>query len=274
MGIFPFPKFKKRLKWAYASDEQLRKAGVKASYRTKAQVVLAKVESVFENMGGKKKNLKKAILHGKKGQLTGFEDENIITLEGLGGGGISAGAMVAAATAVLTTINKFFKKKKLGDKETTQPAIITPKSEEYSSDSNAISPENIEALVQSGAKILENTDGTKMLKKPAQNTDGTTSYQTLPIKEEKEESSPSENHQEPETIDQKDKNNKPTGFIPFIKNNPLVAFLGVGVLSGLTYLGVKSFKKKDSKPSKSLSGHSNSKSSKSKSKTLKIEKLK
>jgi hypothetical protein len=272
LGIFPFPKFKKRLKWAYATDAQLQKAKVKSSYRAKAQSVLARLEKVFEGMGGKKKNLRKAILHGKKGQLTGFEDEQVITLEGLGDGGISAGAMIAAATAVLTTINKLFKKKNLGDKETTDGAP-SPSSH---SDSEGITADDVERLVQSGAKIIEKVNGKKHVQKPVQNTDGSTSYESIPIKETSKDVNLPEAHQQiPEAMDLKAQRSEAKGFIPFIKKNPLVAFLGVGVLSGLTYLGIRSSKKKTKQ---SLSGHTAAKKTKQedkpKPKTLKVELLK
>jgi len=111
--------FKKRLKWAYATDSQLEKAKIKKSYAHKSRIVLAKVEKIFEGMGGKKQSLQKAILKGKNGQLKGVCDD-YRSEEDLGSlGAVSSAAMLTAATAVLGLISNIFKKNKLGKEEKT-----------------------------------------------------------------------------------------------------------------------------------------------------------
>ena len=111
--------FSKRLKWAYASDSQRRKAKITKAYAEKSKVVLLKIIKIFEGMGGKRENLKKAILKGKHGQLKGFSNgSGQISHEDLQGlGVVSSAAMVTAATTVLGLISKIFKKNKLGEEE-------------------------------------------------------------------------------------------------------------------------------------------------------------
>ena len=250
---FPFKMFKQRLKWAFANNAQLKKARVSTAYRAKAQKVLHKIEVLFENIGGKKGNIKKAVLKGKKGRLDGlYDDFDYVEdeLEGLGDGGISASAMVTAATALLKIISSIFKKNKLGKKEVKITKASTKSS--MPEVSNGISPEQAEELISAGAEIITNSDGTKSVKKPVIK-DGVTTYETVPIS---------------------NRSNK-AGFFSHIKNNPLMAFLGVGLLSGVAYMGYQAMSGKKPKglpasKSHAISGHSTSK----KSKKLKVEKLK
>ena len=257
-GIFPFPKMKTRLKWAFASDAQLKKAGISKEYRRRNQKVLKTLEAKFVKFGGKRSNIKKAVLAGKKGRLSGFDDYETLNIQGLGDGGISAGAMVTAATAVLTFISRLFKKNKVGDPK-KQP-IISPKSTSSSgANPNAVNQDDIQALINAGAEVITKPDGTKAVKKPIKNADGTTSYETVPF------------------------NNTPTkaGFLSHLKNNPVVAIIGAGLLSGLAYMGYQAMSGKNSQKgiangnrANNNLGNATSTKKKTKPQNLKIEKLK
>lgn len=243
--------FKERLKWAYASTSQLQRAGVKSSYSQKAKKVLAKIEKIFEGMGGKKSNLKKAILKGKKGQLTGtdFSDGQLQTddLDGLGA--ISSAAMLTAATTVLGFIKKIFTKNKLGKKEkvTTVPQSVTQNpattKKMYMSASNSGESDNYsipqDSIVQSNsAEIYSSANPTN-----------------IPT------------------------NKPPNKIVKILKDNPLYAAIGGFGILGLSFWGVSSFMKKKKAKSKaaspSISGHGSKKKKSPKRKTpkLKIEKL-
>ncbi|GAA4457069.1 hypothetical protein [Rurimicrobium arvi] len=100
-------KMSSRLKWAYATPEQASAKGISANTVAKAKKALEKVEKLFEKIGGKKSNLRKAILAGKKGSLSGLGDLGIIPVA----------AAVAAATPLITAVIKIMKDSGLAKKD-------------------------------------------------------------------------------------------------------------------------------------------------------------
>jgi hypothetical protein len=112
-----------RLRYAYLSDAQAQAKGMNLSELKKLRSVKDRAETVYWQAGGKKENLKKAILSGKgnkdkKVPLSGFEgvdgldnvyadeDEyNIIHSDGFEGlGEIASGTAIAAATSAVAAI--------------------------------------------------------------------------------------------------------------------------------------------------------------------------
>lgn len=97
-------KMSSRLKWAYATPEQARAKGISPATVANAKRALAKVEKLFEKVGGKKENLRKAILSGKKGSLHGL-------------GVVPVAAAVAAATPLITAVVKIMRDTGLAKKD-------------------------------------------------------------------------------------------------------------------------------------------------------------
>lgn len=97
-------KMSSRLKWAYATPEQARAKGISPATVANAKRALAKVEKLFEKVGGKKDNLRKAILSGKKGSLHGL-------------GVVPVAAAVAAATPLITAVVKIMRDTGLAKKD-------------------------------------------------------------------------------------------------------------------------------------------------------------
>ncbi|MBS1773908.1 MAG: hypothetical protein JST82_13705 [Bacteroidetes bacterium] len=97
-------KMSSRLKWAYATPEQARAKGVNPAMITRAKHAIEKVEKLFEKVGGKKDNLRKAILSGRKGSLNGL-------------GIVPVAAAVAAATPLITAVVKIMHDTGLAKKE-------------------------------------------------------------------------------------------------------------------------------------------------------------
>jgi len=247
--------FKKRLKWAYATDGQLEKARIKKSYALKSKKVLTRIERIFEGMGGKRKNLKKAILKGKKGQLSGVYDEQYSEEELDGLGVISSAAMLTAATAVLGLISKIFKKNKLGKEE---KVTVNSSQARKRNTSNR----NPNAAV---SRKIYSSNGAG---------DGSMDYHmehgtTTDVAKIKPNAKP------------------PNKLIKILKDNPLYAAVGGISILGLSAWGISSFmkvKKANPKTQTSIAGYSNSKRSKRKirksrkpkskaNRVIKIEKL-
>ncbi|QOI96518.1 MAG: hypothetical protein HRU69_03020 [Flammeovirgaceae bacterium] len=112
-----------KLRYAYLTDAQAQAKGINLSELKKLRSVKDRAETVYWQAGGKKANLKKAILSGKgnkdkKVPLSGFEgvdgldnvyadeDEyNIIHSDGFEGlGEIASGTAIAAATSAVAAI--------------------------------------------------------------------------------------------------------------------------------------------------------------------------
>jgi hypothetical protein len=120
-----------KLRYAYLTDEQAKAKGISLSELKKLRAIKDRAETVYWQAGGKKSNLKKAILGGKgnkdkKVPLSGFEgvdgldnvyadpDEyNIIHSDGLEGlGEIASGTAIAAATSAVAAISAALKQVK------------------------------------------------------------------------------------------------------------------------------------------------------------------
>jgi hypothetical protein len=111
-----------RLRYAYLTDAQAQKLGIDLNQLQKLRTIKDRAETVYWQAGGKKENLKKAILNGKgnkdkKVPLSGLfglddiyqdmDEYNIIhsdpdNLEGLGE--IASGTAIAAATSAVAAI--------------------------------------------------------------------------------------------------------------------------------------------------------------------------
>lgn len=100
-------KMSTRLKWAYATPQQASANKISTVTVAKAKKALEKIEKLFEKIGGKKNNLKKAILSGKKGKLSGLGHLGIIPVA----------AAVAAATPLITAVIKILKDSGLAKKD-------------------------------------------------------------------------------------------------------------------------------------------------------------
>ena len=125
-----FLKVASRIRFAYLSDAKAKEMGMDLSKLNRIRQVKDKVESIYEKAGGKKENLRSAILKGKGNKdkkvnlsglsgllgidgYTGDDQENAIlyarTLSDLGsvdglGEPMTAGAALAASAAVLTPL--------------------------------------------------------------------------------------------------------------------------------------------------------------------------
>jgi len=94
-------KMSSRLKWGYASKEQIQKHGMSLKKWEKSKKALAKVEKLFiKKLRGNKKVLKKVILKGGKGLHGAWP-------EGLGAAPVAA--VVAAATPIIIAVVKILK---------------------------------------------------------------------------------------------------------------------------------------------------------------------
>lgn len=65
-------KMSQKMKWAYATPQQAAAQRISAQQVAAAKNAVAKVEKMFTKLGGKADNMRKAILHAKKGHLSGL----------------------------------------------------------------------------------------------------------------------------------------------------------------------------------------------------------
>ncbi len=65
-------KMSEKMKWAYATPQQAEAKRVSPAQVAAAKNAVAKVEKMFTKIGGKPENMRKAILHAKKGHLNGL----------------------------------------------------------------------------------------------------------------------------------------------------------------------------------------------------------
>jgi hypothetical protein len=137
-----------RMKWAYVSEEQAKKKGFDMKKYEKLRKLRDRMEKTFYGAGGKKENLKAAILNGKGNsgkEVSGFglipiyamQSEGLTTREILGndlyerenggevsGLGVVAAAAVASATAAIAAIAAALKEigaVKAGEPNTDNP---------------------------------------------------------------------------------------------------------------------------------------------------------
>jgi len=162
-----------RLRYAYLSDEQAKALGINMNELKKLRTVKDRAETVYWQAGGKKQNLKKAILNGKgnrdkKVPLSGFEgvdgvynvyadeDEyNIIHSDGIEGlGEIASGTAIAAASSAVAAIAAALKQVKgLFNKGGSDEASFQSETENAGDVTSAPSviPEDEEAMMQSSS---------------------------------------------------------------------------------------------------------------------------
>jgi ElaB/YqjD/DUF883 family membrane-anchored ribosome-binding protein len=94
-----------RLKWGYATADQAKAGGVSDKKYQAAKRALAKVEKLFDDkLQGSKVSLKNAILSGKH-NISGFADDYVESVAGLGEVVLSAAAMAAAAPVIIKVID-------------------------------------------------------------------------------------------------------------------------------------------------------------------------
>ena len=98
-----------RLRYGYLSPEEAQKLGVDLNKHTKIKKTLSKLERTIEKLGGRKRNLKKAILKGRGNKdrkvplhgLVPYLSDEINSL-----GEVAAATVIAAATPILlATLN-------------------------------------------------------------------------------------------------------------------------------------------------------------------------
>jgi hypothetical protein len=65
-------KMAEKMKWAYATPEQATAKRIAPAHVAASKSAVAKIEKMFTKLGGKAENLKKAVLHAKKGRLNGL----------------------------------------------------------------------------------------------------------------------------------------------------------------------------------------------------------
>jgi hypothetical protein len=162
-----------RLRYAYLTDAQAQSKGMNLNELKKLRAVKDRAETVYWQAGGKRENLKKAILSGKgnndkKVPLSGFEgfgeveevyadeDEyNIIHSDGVEGlGEIASGTAIAAASSAVAAIAAALKQVKgLFNNGGGEEASFQSETDNAGSASMAplVIPQEEEAIMQSSA---------------------------------------------------------------------------------------------------------------------------
>jgi hypothetical protein len=110
-------KMAEKMKWAYATPEQLAARRISPQQVAAAKNAVAKVEKMFTRLGGKAANMRKAILHAKKGRLSGLGQ--------LGAAPVAAG--LAAAIPFIKMVMDVLKKS--GLVKPGEKAALTPDGE-------------------------------------------------------------------------------------------------------------------------------------------------
>ncbi len=157
-----------KLKWAYAGKEQAQRKGISTEKWNQSQEALKKVESLFaDKLQGRRSALKKAILNGKAGGLSG-ELGSIGELKGLGEpvSAASAATLMATASPIIISVVKILKKAGLMDpseKESVdvsdtdiQNMVSDPSAIDTYSDQDNLLPDNYPNKMKS-----RNADGSK-----------------------------------------------------------------------------------------------------------------
>jgi len=97
-------KMASKLKWGYATREQAAAKRISTQQWEKSKKALSKIERLFaDKLQGKRSALRNAILKGKAGGLSGFDDEEEVEILGLG---IAPAAAMAAAVPVIAAALK------------------------------------------------------------------------------------------------------------------------------------------------------------------------
>lgn len=229
----------KKLRYGYLSNDQGRQMGMDLSVLEKVRKVREKAETIFYQAGGKKENLKKAILNGhgnrdKKVPLSGLfglgevyadQDEyDIINGTGYLGqlGDPATGSAIAAAMATMTALAAALKQvKNLFPKGGKEAASFN--SEKDTDPGAAINTSNISVSPDGDIQAMTFTPTTMKSLAPASTSEG------------------DQQSQVPATIDP---SAPPPGFFSkagaWIKNNPIpTALVVAGIGTGIYFLTKK-----------------------------------
>lgn len=274
-----------RIRYAYLTDEQAKDMGMNLDALNKVRKIKDRAETVYWQAGGKKDNLKKAILSGKgnkdkKVQLNGLfgiddvymdmDEYNIIhsdpeNLEGLGE--IASGAAIAAATSAVTAIagalkqikglfNKGGKEEDAFQSETdnvddssTAPQFIYESEDDIRDENEVESPPPVALVAQPTQSTIPAANVARRM-----DTDVTTTTQSTSLQ-------PTGNNE---------------GFIKktttWVKTNPGKSLLIAGAILGTGFLAVKALTNK--RKSGGLSGLSSDKRKKRRKKRRSSKKTK
>lgn len=261
-----------RLRYAYLSDAQAKAIGINPDNLKKIRSVKDRAETVYWQAGGKKANLKKAILKGKGNKdkkvqvsgLDGLNDEymdiqeyHIINsdrdqLEGLG---IVESTALAAATGAVAAISAALKQiKGLFSKGGSEEQAF--QSETDNAGSEASIPTSIPSSEEDEEKlmaqlIMEDNETPAKAQTPTNAT--SSSKSTLPASSSR--STPAAPGTENQSTAMQTTNNTPQaeGFIQktttWVKENPGKSLLIAGAAAGGGYLLIKALKGGNNRPS-------------------------
>lgn len=242
-----------KLKWAYGSKEQAAAKGVNSDTWQKSKNALAKVEALFaDKLQGNRTALKNAILNGKAGNLSGQLNGQAIGELGDLGEVATATAIAAATPVIIATINILKETGLMGKNEKVD---INALQAQASADptANAVAAqimanENSNALVQTSS--LPNS-GSSSLPSEVYQSDMQTATSAA----------------------------QSGGILSFIKQNPLPAALGGGLLAFGIYQmvkpkqkakGLSGYKTKSKSPIKKYKAYKSKQSGKKSIKTVKL----
>ena len=143
-------KMSEKMKWAYATPQQAAAKRISPAHVAASKSAVAKIEKMFTKLGGKPGNLRKAVLHAKKGHLNGLGQ--------LGVAPLAAG--LAAAIPFIKVVMDVLKKSGLvkpGEKaELTPDGETTTQADQFIDVADA----GTQLLVQSGNSTEEASDDT------------------------------------------------------------------------------------------------------------------
>jgi hypothetical protein len=197
-----------KLKWGYATREQAARHGVSVNDWNRSRAALAKVERLFaDKLQGSRSVLKDAILKGKAGGLNGTVE---IGQEELSGLGSVTAASIAAATPVIVAAIKIIK----------DSGLFAPGEDTNTSNLSA------------EAQMAEQTAIVPSAPQP--------NYTTTQLPTQTMQTTTNTSPTIPGGTPEK------KGALAFIKDNPMVAVLGAGVLAFGAYTVLKPKKKSGS----------------------------
>ena len=204
-------KMASKLKWAYGTQQQAAAKNVSAGTWQKSKDALVKVEKLFaDKLQGSRDALKKAILKGRAGNLSGYVEEQ---MSGYLGDPASATVIAAAAPVIIATIKILKESGLIGKDENLDMNTLTS---EVSSDPGAAD----------AAAEFQQTDP-NAIEKMALTTPPETSL------------APASTSNDPSATPKASGG----GIMNFIKTNPVPAVIGGGLLAFGIYQLVKPKKK-------------------------------
>lgn len=202
-------KMASKLKWGYASREQAARHGVSVNDWNRSRAALAKVERLFaDKLQGSRNSLKDAILKGRAGGLNGNLE---VAPEELSGLGEVTAATIAAATPIIVAAIKIIK----------DSGLFAPGEDTNTSNLSA------------EAQMVQQTAIAPVA--PPVN------YTTTPMPTQTMQTTTNTSPMIPPQAPSEKK-----GALAFIKDNPMVAVLGAGVLAFGAYTVLKPKKKSNS----------------------------